>query len=80
MSGPTLAQPTPDMNREQLRNKLVELQAKKARMDDMLQELHILREDPFLLLNNGKMLHNMSLEILQDLKKKKKKNVKKRID
>ena len=70
MSGPTLAQPTPDMNREQLRNKLVELQAKKARMDDMLQELHILREDPFLLLNNGKMLDCMSLEIFQDLKTK----------
>ena len=56
LSAPTLVQPSPDMNREQLKNKLEELQAKKSRMDDMLQELQTLRADPFLLLNNGNSL------------------------
>ena len=57
MTSPGIAQPTPDMNREQLRNKLIELQAKKGRMDDMLAELQSLRDDPFMLLNNGLFLH-----------------------
>lgn len=55
MTGPGLSMPTPDMSRDQLRNKLAELQAKKARMDDMLMELQSLREDPFLHLNNGRL-------------------------
>lgn len=44
---------TEDMSRDQLVDKLNELQAKKSRMDDMLKELQTLRANPSFLLNNG---------------------------
>ena len=42
-----------DMTRDQLADKLQELQAKKQRMDQMLVELESLRANPVLHLNNG---------------------------
>ncbi len=53
-SGPLVVQTGEDMNRDQLRGKLMELQNKKKKMDDMLQELHHLRSNGASLLNNGR--------------------------
>lgn len=62
-SSPILPMPTDQMDRDQLQNKLRELQDKKSRMDAMLQELQSLRSNPAFPLNNGK-LFRISVEVL----------------
>lgn len=52
-SAPMIRSNTGEMSRDQLVNKLNDLQAKKTRMDDMLKELQSLRTNPSLMLNNG---------------------------
>lgn len=51
---PLLPTGTDGLNRDQVENKMLEIQAKKRRMDDMLQELHRLRTESALPLNNGR--------------------------